>query len=71
MTAKPPIKLVHAGVYVAEVNVTLTYAPEGWEPYLSLGEAQKLDYVREALRCGDVITASRMARVFRLVPVAA
>lgn len=39
-------------------------------PYLSLDDAFKLDDVREALRRGDVKTASRRARLFTLNPVA-
>ena len=27
-------KLVHAGEYVAEVDVELIYTDEGWSPYL-------------------------------------
>jgi len=63
-------KLVHEGQYVAEVDVELLDTDEGWSPYLSLDDAQRLDDVREALRKGDVRTASRLARVFTLTPVA-
>ncbi|MFM7791207.1 MAG: hypothetical protein ACKO90_24910 [Microcystis panniformis] len=35
---------------MAEVEVELIETPEGWSPYLSLEDAQKLDDVREALR---------------------
>ncbi|KKL13233.1 hypothetical protein LCGC14_2527780, partial [marine sediment metagenome] len=38
-------------------------------PYLSLEDAEKLDEVREALRKEDVLTASKLARVFRLTPL--
>jgi len=41
-------KFVHEGEYVAEVEVELLESAEGWAPYLSLEEAQKLDEVREA-----------------------
>jgi hypothetical protein len=44
---------------------------EGWPPYLSLEDAEKLDKVREALRRGDVAEASRVARVYHLTPVSA
>jgi len=64
-------KLVHEGVYAAEVDVELIETEEGWSPYLSLEDAKKLDEVREALRRGDVVAASRMARVFHLTPVTA
>ena len=63
-------KLVHVGEYVAEVEVDLIETDEGWSPYLSMDDAYKLDEVREALRRGDIRTASRLARVFTLTPVA-
>lgn len=64
-------KLVHEGEYVAEVEVELIYTDEGWSPYLSLTDAQKLDEVRLALRRGDLEAAGRLARVFKLTPVVA
>lgn len=63
-------KLLREGQFVAEVDVELIESDEGWAPYLSLEEARKLDSVRKALRAGDVETASKLARVFRLMPVA-
>jgi hypothetical protein len=62
-------KLVHEGEYVAEVEVQLIEAAEGWSPYLTLEDAKRLDNVREALRRGDVAGASKLARVFHLIPV--
>ena len=69
MNAKHYVKLVHEGEYVAEVDVELMYTDEGWSPYLSLDDAYKLDDVREALRRGDVKSASRLAKVYTLTPV--
>ena len=69
MNAKHYVKLVHEGEYVAEVDVELMYTDEGWSPYLSLDDAYKLDDVREALRRGDVKSASRLAKVYKLTPV--
>jgi hypothetical protein len=63
-------KLIHEGNYVAEVEVDLIDTDEGWSPVISLDEAQKLDDVREALRRGDIKSASRLARVFTLTAVA-
>jgi hypothetical protein len=37
---------------------------------LSLVEARKLDDVRTALKNGDIKAASRLARVYKLTPVA-
>ena len=70
MSARQYTKLVHEGGYVAEVDVELVETDSGWSPYLSLDDAFKLDDVREALRRGDVKTASRRARLFTLTPVA-
>jgi hypothetical protein len=71
MNKRRHTKLVREGVYAAEVEVELIEAEGGWAPYLSLDDAHKLDEVREALRRGDVRTASRLARVFSLTPLSA
>ena len=65
-------KLVHEGEYLAEVDIELTDPDSGtgWAPYLSLEEAKKLDDVRRALKRGDLKTAVRVGRVFKLLPVA-
>jgi hypothetical protein len=63
-------KLVHEGDYVAEIDVEIIYTDEGWSPYLSLDDAEKLDDVREALRRGDLKAASQLARVYSLTPIA-
>ena len=69
MSKRRHTKLVREGPYAAEVDVELIEAEDGWSPYLSLDDARKLDAVREALRRGDLQTASRHARVFSLTPV--
>ncbi len=71
MSTKRTTKLVHVGEYIAEVAVELIESEEGWSPYLSLADAQKLDVVREALRRGDLKEALKYSRVFRLMPLAA
>jgi len=70
MTTRRQTKLVREGNYVAEVEVELIETDEGWSPYLSLEDAEKLDAVREALQRGEIEKASQMAHVFRLMPVA-
>jgi hypothetical protein len=62
-------KLVHEGQYVAKVDIELIDTDEGWSPYLSLDDAQKLDDVRGALRRGDLKAAGRLADVFTLRPI--
>ena len=69
MSKRLHTKLIHEGQYAAEVEVTLIATDEGWSPYLSLEDAQKLDAVRKALRRGDLKQASQLARVFQLTPV--
>jgi Domain of unknown function (DUF4258) len=69
MTRRRQTKLVREGEYVAEVEIELIDTGEGWSPYLSLTDAQKLDDVREALRRGDIVAAGKLSRVFRLTPV--
>ena len=70
MTRRCRTKLIHEGQYAAEVDVELIDLEEGWAPYLSLEDTQKLDAVREALRQGDLKWASQLARIFKLTPVA-
>ena len=70
MKKRKHTKLVHEGKYVAEVDIELIDTPEGWSPYLTLEDAYKLDDVREALREGDLVKASRLARIYTLTPVA-
>jgi hypothetical protein len=62
-------KLVHEDDYVAEVDVQLVDTGEGWSPYLTLEDAERLDDVRDALRRGDLKTAAKLARVFHPTPV--
>jgi len=64
-------KVVTEGKYAAEVTVRLLYEDDSWSPYLSVEDATKLDNVRLALRHGDLKTASRLATIFKLVPIAA
>ena len=69
MTKRHHTKLVHEGRYAAEVDVEILDTGDGWSPYLSLEDAQKLDDVREALQQGDLVRATKLARVFNLTPV--
>ena len=70
MTKKQTSKLVHVDEYVAEVDVELIYTDNDWPPYLSVDDATKLDDVREALRQKDFATATKLARVYKLSPLA-
>jgi hypothetical protein len=70
MSKRKRTKLVQEGRYVAEVDVELIEDETGWAPYLTSADALKLDDVRAALRRGDLNSASNLARVFELRPVA-
>ena len=70
MSKRLRVKYVHEGRYVAEVDVELLEDETEGSPYLSVGDAYKLDDVRDALRRGDIAAAARLARVFALQPVA-
>ncbi len=63
-------KLIHEGQYVAEVDIEMIDTDEGWSPYLSLEDAQRLDDVRDYLQRGDLQSASRLARLYTLTAVA-
>jgi len=70
MKRRRQTKLMREGNYVAEVEVELIESADGWAPYLSLEDAEKLDTVREALREGKIEKASQLAHIFRLMTVA-
>lgn len=70
MKTRHRTKRIYEGQYVAEVDVDLIEADDGWSPYLSLDDAYKLDDVRDALRRGDIKRATQLARVYVLTPVA-
>ena len=69
MKTKSHRKLVHEGEFAAEVAVQLIETDDAWSPYLSVEDARKLDEVRAALRRGDIESAAKNARVFRLTPI--
>lgn len=69
MARRHHTKLIHEGQYATEVDVELVESEEGWAPYLSLEDAQKLDTVREALRQGELKRASQFARVIKRIPI--
>jgi len=70
MRGREKTKYVYEGRYVAEVEVKLIEDDTGWSPYLSVEDAYKLDYVRDALRRGDLQSAGRYGQVYELRPVA-
>lgn len=70
MVKRPKTKYVHEGKYVAEVEVLLIEDDTNWSPYLSVDDAYKLDDVRDALRQGDLDSASRYGQIYEMRPVA-
>jgi len=71
MRDNPEIRLMREGDLLAKIEITLHDAPEAWEPYLSVEDALKLDFVRKALKEGDLKSAMDLAKVYRLVAVEA
>lgn len=69
MTKRKRMKYIHEGKFVAEVDVELIVTEDEWAPYLSVGDAYKLDDVRDALRRGDLESASKVARIFTMQPL--
>ena len=70
MRRRKKTKYVHEGRYAAEVDVDLIEDEGEWSPYLSIEDAYKLDDVRDALRRGDLVSASQYGRIFELRRVA-
>ncbi|HEX4295325.1 MAG TPA: hypothetical protein VHZ29_14410 [Rhizomicrobium sp.] len=68
MTRKS-VKLLREGRFAAEVSVDLIEEQGGWSPYLSVPDVAKLDEMRRALREGDLLAASKLGRVFELIPL--
>lgn len=70
MSERHHVKFIHEGNYVAEVEVNILETGDGWSPYLSLDDAQKLDDIRESLREKNISRASKLAKIYTLEPVA-
>jgi hypothetical protein len=64
-------ELIHEGKFAAEVVVDLRYDDESWSPTMSIDDARKLEAVHIALREGDLATAAKYGRVFKLLPISA
>ena len=63
------VELVREGRYIAKVVVNLIETGSEWSPYLSLGDAEKLDDIRLALRRGDLDAAAKHGKIYELTPV--
>ncbi len=66
MKERKKTKYLHEGRYVAEVEVLLVDDETGWSPYLNLEDAHKLDEARDALKRGDLETASKYGKIYEL-----
>jgi len=62
-------KYVHAGNYVAEVEVDVVQDDHPWAPYLTVEDAKKLDTVKSALMDENLADASKFGRIFELKPL--
>lgn len=68
-------ELANDGIFVQDVvagidEVQLVHTDEGWSPYLTLEDAEKLDEVRRALQQGDLTRAAQLAKFSNLRPCA-
>ncbi|HEY3245985.1 MAG TPA: hypothetical protein VGM03_21800 [Phycisphaerae bacterium] len=54
---------------MAEVEVARIGEPAGWEPYLSVEDATKLDRIQAALKAGDTTSAAQLGKVYRIAPL--
>jgi len=68
---KPAIEYVHEGRMVVEVDVILIETDSDWSPYLSADDVRKVQAAAQALKRGDIATASKFGRVYEMKPVAA
>jgi hypothetical protein len=62
-------KLIHEGDYLVEVEIERLPSVEGWSPYLSVEDTNKLDDARDSVRQGNITAASKLANVYMLTPV--
>jgi hypothetical protein len=69
VSAEKTVEFIREGDFLAEVDVELRDDAGEWSPAYSLEDARKLEATRKALRCGDIVAASRRARVFEVRPV--
>ncbi len=72
MTSHKTVRHFRHADFIAEVEIELHEHPgKEWSPTMSLPDARKLERVRKALERGDLASASRDARVYRLMPIEA
>lgn len=71
MKTRKHTKRLHEGNYVAEVDVTIYDSDEGWSPYISVEDAMMLDDLREMLKNKEIESAKKLAKIYKLSPVAA
>lgn len=70
MSSRRHTKMIRENDLMAEVEVDLVESSDPWSPYLSVEDVRKLDHVRLSLRKGDIASALKFARVYRLTPLA-
>ena len=64
-------RYVHAGKYVAEIEVQSIPDDDGWGPYFSIEDALKLQRIEPAMKAGDLKSAAKDAQIFEMKPIAA
>ena len=71
MKTRDTIEYIHEGRLVAEIQVTLIESDSEWSPYYSIEDVRKMEAARNALRVGDLKSATALGRVYEMTPVAA
>jgi len=66
---KKTIKYIHKGPFVAKVEVMLEEDETGWSPYLGVGDAYKLDEIKEASQKKNIKLASKYGNVYEMHPI--
>lgn len=69
MKRKRTIKYIHEEPFVAKVEVMLEEGETGWSPYLGVGDAYKLDEIKEALQKKNIKLASKYGKVYGMHPI--
>ena len=70
MIRRRQTKFIHEGQYAAEVEVDVIETEEGWSPYLSLADAEKLGMRCERHSVEATSTGrEQLAQLFKLTPI--
>lgn len=69
MNTRTSNHLIRDGDLIAEVKIILSSGDDPWGPTMSQADAYRIDDVRRAMQQKNYTAASRLARLYRLMPV--